>query len=56
MTDERRQQLRDELQQRAAAAEPNTEYPGQPTLVGWMQALIDEVVDLRLELERLNRD
>jgi hypothetical protein len=52
-TDERLEQIRDEITERARAYEPNTVEPGQPTLIGYLVTMLDEITRLRARVEDL---
>ena len=51
--DERFNQIREEIRQRAAAFEDNTVVPDEPTLTGWLVVMVDEIAGLRLRVENL---
>ena len=53
--EERFEQIREEIRQRAMTVEDNPVYPDQPTTVGWIVALWDELAELRMRVETLER-
>ena len=50
---ERAQKIRDEIVERARGVEDNPVVPGEPTLVGLMTTMLDEIALLRARLEDL---
>jgi hypothetical protein len=45
------EEIETELRQRAAAEAVNEVHPGEPTLVGWLNVFLAEIVALRIEAE-----
>jgi hypothetical protein len=55
-TDQRLQQIRDEITDRARAYEPNTQEPDQPTLAGWLVTMLQQITELRARVDELERE
>lgn len=51
MTEARRQEIYEDMRQRAIAEEDNATHPGHPTLVGWVNVIISDIVDLKMRAE-----
>ena len=55
MSEDRRQQIYDDIHSRAVAFETNTVVRGEPTLTGWLHVVLEEILDLRVRLEALEQ-
>ncbi|HWN73557.1 MAG TPA: hypothetical protein VNN15_07120 [Solirubrobacterales bacterium] len=53
MSGNRAEELREEISARAVAVEDNPSEPGQPTLVGIVATLMNEVAELKARVEQL---
>lgn len=51
----RSEELRDEMAERAKAVEPNEQVPGQPTLVGLVAVMMNEIAELKERVEQLEQ-
>jgi hypothetical protein len=49
----RSEELREEIGERAKAVEPNSVEPGEPTLVGLVAAMLNEIAELKERVEQL---
>lgn len=45
------EEIHAELRERAIAEEENTVHPGEPTLTGWLRAMLQEIISLRVAAE-----
>jgi hypothetical protein len=55
-SNDRLQQIRDEITERARAFEANPQDPQQPTLIGWLVTMLQEITELRVRVEELERE
>jgi len=54
--EDRAEEIREAIFEQARAVEPNSEVPGEPTLVGILQVAISELARLMARVEQLEQE